>query len=356
MGNKKNWWRAIGGLWVLTVALILISSAPSGAGRQSRADGSIHAGDYRLAGPYTHENLTVWMIHGDGAWAEAGFLTLREALERGQALVSETGSVNELVIENLCVDEPIVVLSGDIVKGGKQDRTVVYDFVLEPGSGPQPVPVHCVESGRGSRRGDEDVGGFGSAMKALAGKAIKLGNRGNADGAGQSKVWAGVSKFQAELSNAIDDDVQDGESASSLQLSLENEKVQVSFTDYKKAIARGYDANPGAIGFVFAIDGELNSAEVFGSARLFRRVWPRLLEAAAVEAIGTGKRAGGGDVSADALRELLTGHVDGRFDKKKTNPRTEERVYKYGEHLLFETVDLEGGRWLRRNYFANADE
>ena len=357
MRNRKNSRRTPTGLWIVAVALLLIGSATSGAGRTAPGQPSASAGDYRLAGPYTHENLTVYLIEGDESWTRAGFLTLTEALERGDARVAETSSVNELTIENLCVDSPIIVFSGDIVKGGKQDRTVVYDFVIEPGSGPQFMPVHCVESGRWSRRGEEDSGAFGSAVKALAGKAIKLGNRGKGEGAGQSEVWAGVGKFQAQLSHAVASDVQDDESASSLQLSLENEKLQSSAAEYYEDLAKAFAANPEAIGFVFAIDGELNSAEVFGSARLFRRVWPRLLEAAAVEAIGTrGDARGLEQVTAEDLSVLLSGHIDGRCEKKRTNPRTEERVYRYGEHVLFETIDLDGGRWLRRNYFANAKD
>ena len=91
-----------------------------------------------VAGPYIHHNLAVYLVHGpDGP---AGALdTLEQALERGQVVVYETGSVNQLAIENRSADRAVFVQAGDIVKGGRQDRVFSQDLVLEPKSGRVPI-------------------------------------------------------------------------------------------------------------------------------------------------------------------------------------------------------------------------
>src|SRR6185369_15521525 len=74
-----------------------------------------------VTGPYTHENLTVFLIHGRDLSNGKKYVTLQEALDQKKVIVHETGSVNELSIENVSNDE-VYIQSGEIVKGGRQDR------------------------------------------------------------------------------------------------------------------------------------------------------------------------------------------------------------------------------------------
>ena len=67
-------------------------------------------------------------------------LTLDEALGNGSVKVVETGEVNELKIENTG-GEPVFIQSGDIVKGGRQDRTLTTSLILPPHSGEIPDRV-----------------------------------------------------------------------------------------------------------------------------------------------------------------------------------------------------------------------
>ena len=89
-----------------------------------------------------------------GAHAHPGYLVLEEAIDCATALVHETGSVNELLIEN-AGDVDLFIQAGDIVKGGRQDRTIGVDFVVPARSGRIPLPVFCVEQARWHRRGEE---------------------------------------------------------------------------------------------------------------------------------------------------------------------------------------------------------
>ena len=92
-----------------------------------------------LSGPIAHRNLQVFLIHGDTQLESRRYATLSEALERGLVQVRETGNVQELTIENLSKSVTVFLNAGDIVKGGRQDRTVRDDLILSPLSGRVPL-------------------------------------------------------------------------------------------------------------------------------------------------------------------------------------------------------------------------
>ena len=75
------------------------------------------------------------------------FLVLGECLADGRAQLYETGHVGQLEIENLA-DLDLFLQAGDMVKGGRQDRTLGADFIVPAHSGRMRVPAFCVEQGR----------------------------------------------------------------------------------------------------------------------------------------------------------------------------------------------------------------
>src|SRR5204862_2923768 len=52
------------------------------------------------------------------------------------------------------------IQSGDIVKGGKQDRAIAFDLLLPPKSGLVSVGSFCCEAGRWTKRGEEEATRF----------------------------------------------------------------------------------------------------------------------------------------------------------------------------------------------------
>ena len=87
----------------------------------------------KISGPFTHENLSVFLIHGPNKTAKS-LLTLEEAIDERKVIVYETRDVNELAIENVSNGD-VFIESGDIVKGGAQDRTLKDDLILPFKSG-----------------------------------------------------------------------------------------------------------------------------------------------------------------------------------------------------------------------------
>jgi hypothetical protein len=255
-----------------------------------------------VSGPIVHERLALYLIHGPSAAGPVP-LTLAEALAKGTVTVHETGTVNELAIENMG-DEEVFIQSGDIVKGGQQDRTLTLSMIVPPHSGRMPIAAFCVEQGRWAQRGAEVVTSFASSEKMLPSKDGKKALRSmllGLIGAGgetaetsdkQLKVWESVSKTQADLSENLGGHaVAAAASPSSLQLALENDQLEKQIEVYVAALESKGLAEPDIIGFAFAIDGRLNSAEVYPSNGLFRKMWPKLLRASITEAIGAAAAA-----------------------------------------------------------------
>ena len=123
----------------LVATLVLSLVAPLGAvAGWGNHDGPKEKNGYRLSGPYTHGNLSVFLMHGKDRLKGQTFLTLEEALIQKKVIVRETREVSRLTIENVSTED-VYVQSGDIVKGGAQDRMLVVDLILPPKSGQIPI-------------------------------------------------------------------------------------------------------------------------------------------------------------------------------------------------------------------------
>ncbi|MGH9969812.1 MAG: ARPP-1 family domain-containing protein, partial [Pyrinomonadaceae bacterium] len=306
------------------------------------------AGDYRISGPYTHKNLTIFLIHGKNLIESKNFLTLQEALEQKKVVVYETQDVNELAIENLS-NEDVYVQSGDIVKGGQQDRLLSVDLIVPPKSGKMPIAAFCVERGRWSKRGSEQVANFSTSTDVAATKEIKLAAK---QSNSQGGVWENVTVAQDKLSSNVGTRVNSTASESSLQLAVENRKVQETASGYTKALADIVKGKDDVIGHAFAINGQINSADVYASNVLFNKLWPKLLKANAIEAIAELQKDGKFQPPTEAdVRSFLAEAERGQVSEKEVTARVKLLTRESDQNIFFETRDgARKGVWIHRNY------
>lgn len=236
----------------------------------------------RLSGPYTHKNLSVYLLHGDDVLKGKTPLTLEEALEQKLVVVHETEEVNELAVENVSSKHEVFIQAGDIVKGGKQDRVLAVDLIVPARSGRLPIDSFCVEQGRWTSRGDELTDKFESSNSYVASKDMKVATR---VGKSQQRVWDEIATSQEKLSAATNSNTESNISRSSLPLTLEKPRVLADSGEYIKALSSIVNDKPDVIGFVFTLNGEINSGETYGSSALFLKLWTKLLKATAIEAV-----------------------------------------------------------------------
>jgi hypothetical protein len=259
--------RSLGCLALLTLATAMPAAEPAPT----------------ISGPFTHGNLSVFLLHGkDSLLAGQKLLTLQEALEQKKLVVNETSNVNQLSVENVTSDCSVFIQSGDIVKGGKQDRLMAVDMIVPPKSGILPIDSFCCESGRWTKRGSENVAGFDTSSRQAANKDVKLALNAARD---QGTVWAKVKEAQMKLSRNVGKPVENANSPSSYQLSLEDKDLLAKLDAYVKALKTTPDGKNDVLGFVIVINGKVEGADLYGSNELFKKLWPKLINGAAVDAL-----------------------------------------------------------------------
>ena len=341
--------------FLLTLGVVLVSVI-AGAGMimnaQRRTAGrvtkptQIQSGEYRLSGPYTHNNLTIFLVHGKNT-LEGKFITLQEAMVQKKVVVYETKNVNELSIQNVS-DEDIYVQAGDIVKGGQQDRMIGVDLIVPRRSGKMPIAAFCVEHGRWSGRGNEKTTVFSSSSDVVSTKEIKLAaKRANSQGG----VWQSVSAVQDKLSQNVGARVNSPVSASSLQLAVENRKVQETADSYTKALSGIVNGSRDVIGYVFAINGKVNSADVYGSSSLFKKLWPKLVKANAIEAIAELQEEKFAAPKPEQAKVFLSEGESAKATEKDVSARVGLVTAEDDKNIFFETRDRANkDAWIHRNY------
>ena len=317
-----------------------------------------------ISGPHVHENLAVYFVHGPSAPGPVP-LTLQEALAKGSVRVIETGEVNELKVENTG-EEDIFIQSGDIVKGGKQDRVLTMSFVLPPKSGEVGLAAFCVEHGRWSARGGEDVKAFASTAEAMPSREAKLamraprgvaatataGDSGSSDTyERQQKVWASVANTQEKLAGNLNTLMAAPASATSLQLSLENEKLQKARAAYTAALQSAGESKEDIVGYVFAINGRIVSADVYPSNGLFAKMWSKQLGAGVTEAIGEAGGTHGQAPGQEAAAAFLKAAAATSAHDEIVNGIARRAVHD-ADKALYVEAQRDDGSWVHRSYLA----
>jgi hypothetical protein len=279
-----------------------------------------------------------------------------------------------LQIENLGPNE-VFVQSGSIVKGGQQDRVLSVSLMLPPKSGRIQIASFCVEQGRWSARGKEDVKTFATASAVVPSRETKLAMKapvpvaqpdtgpaggiqrnvrsGSASDTSnrQQEVWKSVRGVQDKLSTNLAAQVAAPASQSSLQLALENEKLKDAQQAYLTALQGTGEKEGDVLGYIFAVNGKLNSAEVYPSNGLFRKMWPKLLQASITEAIGA-RNAGGDATPNSALAQsFLDEAAKGSASEKPLTAEVKLETRNGDKALYFETRRA-GGDVLHRSYLA----
>jgi hypothetical protein len=315
---------------------------------QSTQTRSTQPSSYRISGPYTHKNLTIFLVHGKDLVTGKNFITLQEALAQKKVVVYETKDVNELAIKNLS-NQDVYVQAGDIVRGGDQDRMISVDFIVPPKSDRMPIAAFCVESGRWSKRGTEQNASFSSSENSVSTKDLKLAaKRENS----QQAVWENVAATQRKLSENVGAQVQSVVSVSSLELSVENAMVKETTASYTNALSGIMRNKSDVIGYAFAINGHVNSADVYASHALFVKLWPKLLKASAVEAIAEQRaELKAQPVTDETIKGFLADSEKGSVAEKEVTQRVRLLTREDKRNIFFETQDrLQKDAWIHRNY------
>jgi hypothetical protein len=324
--------------------------------RDARAGEAIPASGYKVLDPIRHGNLTVFPVVAARTYSTSEFLTLDEGLRSGEVIVTEAGSVqglirrhvtpairhdgaevNRLVLVNNS-KRPLLLLAGEIVTGGKQDRVIGKDRIIPAESDPVDLSVFCVEPGRWVATSDR----FG-ASQSMYGKGLNtLGSLGAAPMAmmaqpsvrgkamadkDQGEVWSEVNKEKVAMAEQVTVSASAGAAdlgqTTSYAKVNENSEVKKQIDsiarpmeeDYQSLIHQLRDRN--AVGVVAAVNGRIIWADIFASADLLGKYWPKLVRSYASEAVVT--RAKETEVTVNQAQSFL-GDMEGRHEMIESEP------------------------------------
>ena len=278
------------------------------------------AGEWRLLEPVTYENLTVFPVVSPSERDTGSFLTLEEGLAKGEVLVQEQGAetfvrerdgsrpvartfagplVNQLVLVNRS-KRPLLLLAGELMSGGKQDRIIAKDRIIAPGGEPLPLDVFCVEHGRWS------AGSQFTSANTIVHPSVR--EKAAVDQK-QSEVWAYVTGGSTAgrvaagpaapappppprvSTEALSETVQVEAPTQSYTKIYESKRVAPSVDAMVREVQRRFrHATSGlkgerVVGVVIAYGGEVAWSDIFASGELLEQYWGKLLRSYAVEAV-----------------------------------------------------------------------
>jgi hypothetical protein len=213
--------------------------------------------------------LTLLWLGGPASSTTPPILTVEEGRASGKLSIAEreSATVPQLVVENRGKTH-VLMLAGEILIGGKQDRVLREDILMPPLSGPRNVGVFCVEQGRWS--GGQP--GFHAQKQPMV-AAPSLRSR-LMDKAEQHEVWREVDRA-ARASGAP-------QTGSSYQRVYEAPAVLRQVEEAERAIDPTRIA--GVLGVAVFVNSRFAGIDAFRDPGLFTREWRKLLRAWAVEA------------------------------------------------------------------------
>jgi hypothetical protein len=327
--------------------------------RDARAGETIPAPGYKVLEPIRHGNLTIFPVVAAKTYSTSEFLTLDEGLRSGDVIVTEAGSVqglirrhtpttayhhdgaevNRLVLVNNS-SRPLLLLAGEIVSGGKQDRVIGKDRIIPAESDPVDLSVFCVEPGRwvattehfgasesmyGQGVGGSIHGPAASApMAMMAQPSVRA--KAMAD-KNQNEVWDEVNKQKAAMAVEVSAGAPQVQTelaqTSSYAKVNENVEVRKQVDSIAKPIEENYQSlihqlrDRNAVGVVVAVNGRIIWSDIFASTDLLAKYWPKLVRSYASEAVVT--RAKEMEVTVSQAQAFLA-DMEGRREMIESEP------------------------------------
>lgn len=233
---------------------------------------------YALAEPIQVNNVSIVPVISREGETQIGddYATLAEAKKNAWIEIIEIpgeGEVDTLRVHNVG-PKPILLLSGELLLGGKQDRVVAKDTIVPPGKEVE-VPVYCVEPGRWT----------GSQKFSSGDTMVPLSVKEEATFGNQQAVWDKVGGYNAAAGAGRG-------GGTTVQNGLDEEKVRKQIASDLDSVLSKLDKHKNVVGVMFLMDGEVRTLELFGNNRLFNQSRNSMLKGALAQAAVGGKAPG----------------------------------------------------------------
>ncbi len=292
---------------------------------------------WRASTPVRFEKLIVFPVISDEATDTSDLITLDEGLRAGTIAITELGAngrsrtirpherlsdnaeVNKLSVINNS-GKTLVLIAGEMILGGKQDRIVGHDCIIESSNTAVPLDVFCVEHGRwsGGQAFGQSAGSSGSSSSTVGGSGSPTAVSAAPMALPNVREKAEAKKSQGDVWGAVAETVTVTAASSStgaLTSVYNDKRVNKQVDNYVQAFKDKFSGR-NIVGVVAAVGGEVISADVFANHLLFQAYWPKMLKSYALQAVATtkvtAKEVSGADAEAFLTRVQGTSASDGR--------------------------------------------
>jgi len=347
----------------LGVGLFLVC-ALMGTGPKPKAPQAETGSELAVDGPLVHENLALYVVRGRSR-DPRDFITLEEGLAAKTVAVREKGAragrdeaqVNQLEVENKS-DRWLFLQAGDIVEGGKQDRTIGIDVTLAPHSPPQSIDAFCVEHGRWTPKADGLR--FSGNTGIVSSNALKISIQGEKN---QSRVWEEVANQERAAAGVAGEAVASLSESGTYNAIVDQKKIRGRREAYAKALFPHLRRTGDALGIVVAINGRITAADIYASGALFRKLSGKLLDSYALEAVlnGDAKVRSAGLPSKEAVSAFLKEPSSGKSREEqigktmRRSTRETKRVVLY-EYRDADSMAAPAAKPVHKNYLAKSED
>jgi hypothetical protein len=257
-------------------------TVPRKTGTAPRRANKVHAflASVRPGQGEFHHGLTLFsLIRRQEEWGgkDTMYMTLREAVARGVAKIKETGTVSRLLVEKRR-GTALFTVGGTIILGGRQDRMIGPDVVLDSEMTKAYIMTYCIEQSRWKGSKTFDI------ADCLAVSELR---KRSYNGERQQSVWQEVEKLRQ--AHGI------RKSGGSYQKLLTKYAVKRQLRRYEKAFRdfrKKLETEPAAIGLAAMVNDRLVGADLFVNKELFLSCLDELMRTYAAEAaLAKGKAA-----------------------------------------------------------------
>jgi hypothetical protein len=265
----------------------------------------------------------------------------RAGIRRGRHRANFGGDlaqVNAVEVRN-SGNYPVYLLGGEMILGGKQDRIIQSDTVVPNSRTWTRVAVFCVEHGRWS----------GQNMKFAAGKALAhVALREAALSGQQGKVWAEVAAKNKKHNTTSSTDT--------YRRTIQNDKVRAKIAPYRERIVKMLPGGDKRVaGLIFAINGKIRVADLFGNPVLFGDVRDKVLSAYILEALGQQVVRDAAPMTVNAAKGFIAKGRSGKRVLLQKQGRSKSYKFDYDASNPMvggETVDEGNGQKVRETYIG----
>jgi hypothetical protein len=260
--------------YCVLLASILFGFAQTGVGDAQEAKPPLRvatlAPRVTVQEPRIHKELAIYPLTVASVADTSRYKHLDTAVTDRSVKITEwrSGTVPHLKVTN-GGNSKVFIMAGEIMTGAKQDRMSAHDVLLRPWSGPIKLPVYCVEHGRWVMQSQQFAAGRTAGTKRLRQSAVAKSS--------QSRIWSDVAAKTAESGVRS--------STGTMQAVYNSPEVKRRIQEYQQAFADLPNKAPNMVGFVVAVRGQIDTADLFANPPLLRGLWKKFVKAAATDAV-----------------------------------------------------------------------